>query len=731
MTNAITEPLKSERKLQRQRTRRLALMLVAGAIISTMVTYGVITRSSNPFGPSRTTVYALIGINLLFVLALGSIIAGRAYRLWKALRAGSSGSRLQTRIVTMFSLVSIIPTIIMLVFSAVFFQYGIQSWFDDRVRTALEESIKVAKAYVSEHRESIRSDAIAMAADLNRELPMASYNPAAFNQQVEARASLRSLTEAVVFERNRTLARTRLSFSLAFERLPTEIIQRANSGEIVVITDDGDDKVRAVVKLDSLVDTYLLVGRLIDSKVMNHVATAQGAVDEYMRLRAQISSLQLQFTIMFVVVSLLLLLVAIWYGMVFAARLMGPITKLVEAAERVREGDFSVRLDTRKNKDEIGTLARAFNRMTGEVEAQRAELIEANRELDERRRFTEAVLSGVSTGVVALDKDRRVRLFNRSADFLLALSEKAGAESTSFEDIFTTIDPLLNEAEKHPDSIVQEQLGFSQGGAMHTLNVKVTAERLDAQLEGFVVTFDDITELVSAQRSAAWADVARRVAHEIKNPLTPIALAAERLRKKYLPQVQTDTEAFLRYTETISKHVKDIGRMVEEFVSFARMPAPLFRAEDIVNIIRKSVFSEQVAHADIAYQLPADTIPAMISCDERQVSQLMLNLLKNAAEALDAHPPETGKQIEISLRRETGRLLVEICDNGPGFPAELLPTITEPYVTTRPKGSGLGLAIAKKTMEDHKGTLQVHNSERGACVLLTFISDVAIVTELR
>ena len=711
-----------ERRRRRRRSRNLTFSLIAASVISAFATYGVITRSTSEAGPPLYLVYALVSINLIFLLALGSLIVRRAYGLWQGLRGGATGSHLQMRIVNMFSILAITPTLIVLIFSALFFKYGIQAWFDERVKTGLEESVIVAQAYLEEHKEGIRADAIAMANDLNRELHTATYNPLQFNQQVEAQASLRSLTEAVVFQRNRTIARTRLSFSLSFERLPVEMIERANAGEIVVLTDDEDDKVRALIKLDSLIDTYLLVGRLVDAKVVNHISNARGAVDEYQRLRAQISGLQLQFGIMFIVVSLLLLLVAIWYGMVFAARLMGPITRLVEASEHISAGDFSVRVAASKGKDEIGTLANAFNHMSSQVEAQRAALINANRELEERRRFTEAVLAGVTTGVVALDALRKLRLFNPSADNLLGLSENEG-----FTLLLPKIAPLLDRVENTPDLVIQDQLNFARAGKNLTLNVKVTVERFGDAIEGFILTLDDITELVSAQRNAAWSDVARRVAHEIKNPLTPITLAAERLRKKYLPQITNDADAFLRYTETISRHVKDIGRMVEEFVSFARMPAPNFREENLAAIIRKSVFSEQTAHPDVDYSVNLPESPLLILCDERQIMQLFTNLFKNAAEAIDATGLGSGS-IVISATHENDRIIIKLCDNGTGFPEHLLTSIMEPYVTTRTKGTGLGLAIVKKTMEDHKGNITVSNrQEGGACITLTFISEVAIV----
>lgn len=602
-TQAVKDAL---RRVPRSRTMALGLSL--GAMISALATYGAISQGDTPFTTNPTLAYSMLGFNILLLLALISLVGRRTYELWRALKAGSIGSRLQTRIIVMFSVVAMLPTLIVSAFSAIFFTFGVQAWFDDRVKTALEESVAVAEAYLAEHKDTLRADAIAMAGDLNRELHNPGFNPSDLNQLVDTQAALRSLAEAMLFQPGRTLARSRLTFALGFERIPTSVLERANSGEVVFL-DDEADKIRALIRLPGTADTYLLIGRLVDSKAIAHTQNAAGAVYDYERLRKQISSLQAQFSIVFLMISLLLLLAAIWYGMYFTGKIMLPITQLIIASEQVRAGDYSARVNPGSSNDEIATLGRAFNRMTEELETQRQELI-------------------------------------------------------------------------------------------------------------------------AAQRSAAWADVARRVAHEIKNPLTPITLAAERLRKKYAPQITTDAENFLKYTDTISKHTKDIGKMVEEFVNFARMPAPVFKNEDILAVTRKIVFSEQVAHPDISYHLPTDAINFLVSCDERLISQMLTNILKNAAEAMEVtdNKLENKKKISISITRNGSNCVLSIQDNGPGIPADMLPRIMEPYVTTRSKGTGLGLAIVKKTMEDHRGSVTIANHPNGGTlVTLTFTSVVDIV----
>lgn len=705
--------------------RNIAVVLTVAAFISAIVTYIVITGSEAPLGIKPQRVLRLLVINILLLTMLAAIIGVRIYSLWSNLRAGGAGSKLQKRILILFSLVAILPTITVSVFSALFFNIGIQTWFNERVQTAVGESLAVAEAYLAEHKENIRADAIAMADDLNRVSNLAFSNPAEFERIVIAQSALRVLTESMVFRGNRIIAQGRFSFALAFERIPQDVIERASHGEVVLLT-DSDDRVRALIKLDALSDTYLLVGRLIDSKVLDHMENSQGAVSEYTNLKSQLGRLQFSFSIVFITLSLLLLVSCIWYGIVFASRLTKPLSRLVSAAERVRGGDFSARVGDTKGKDEIGMLGRAFNRMTEQLEAQRSELIEANRRLDERRRFSETVLLGVSAGVIALDRDKRITLSNRSARAILEKIEQEIKLDSNVAEILPGINELLAQSEGMPGETTQTTLTLDKNGKTISLHVRVSVEKMGTEVEGFIVTFDDITPLVAAQRNAAWADVARRVAHEIKNPLTPIQLAAERLKRKYAKQITEDEENFIKYTDTIAKHVGDIGKMVEEFVSFARMPTPRFEEEDLSALLKKAIFSAQVGWASIDFVPDLPDSPVMFKCDERQITQIMTNLLKNAAEAIEGRHAATPEQapkgrIRVSLRQGEGMLVTTIEDNGIGFPKNDMQKMLDPYVTTRSKGTGLGLAIVKKIVEDHKGTITLSNiAEGGARVVLSF-----------
>lgn len=705
----------------------MVLALSIAAFTSAAATWIVVSSGDIPLDTSSRTLSILTAINLGLLLTLFVVIGKRIWGLLSAMKKGAVGSRLQTRIVLIFSLVTIIPTIIVSVFSALLFHFGIQSWFDDRVRVALEESVAVAEVYLEEHKNNIRGDAVAMAGDLRRSLPVLMTNHAAFNTFLDSQAALRNLTEAIVFNHKRVVARTELSFSLSFERLPQHVLEQADMGNIVVLTDD-EDKMRALVKIDELADVYLMIGRIVDAKVLDHMLLSQGAANEYRRLQKGISDIQLQFSLLFVLVALLLLLAAVWYGIYVAINLVVPITRLISAAEQVRAGDYSARVPTRAQDDELAKLSRTFNRMTQQLDKQRTELVSANRQLDERRRFTEAIFAGVSAAVVALDDKYNVVLNNRTAAKLLQNDESQSMKGMPIIALLPDIAPLLEEAHIDPHSLAADNMTIKRGDKRLNLHVRITAELKGDEIEGYIVTFDDITELVSAQRSAAWADVAKRIAHEIKNPLTPITLSTERLKKKYLDHIDSEEEQdnFLRYVDTISKHVKDIGQMVEEFVSFARMPAAVMAEHDISKTIRDAIFSARTGFPDIRYdyQLPEGKI--ILQCDERQLSQLLTNLLKNAAEGIETRleqaPSGPAGKVMLCVERSDSVLQLIIEDNGSGFPADKINNLTEPYVTTRAKGTGLGLAIVKKHVEAHKGTLTLENrAEGGARVILSFI----------
>lgn len=713
-------------------TRKLAFLLIIAAVVSALATYITITRTNGPFGPDPNAVIGLVLINLVLLLSLMVIVLRRLVKLWVDVKQGSVGSRLQTRIVLIFSLVSAVPTVMVAIFSVLFFNFGIQSWFDSRVGTALEESVAVAEAYLKEHKNMISADVWAMAAELNRRAFLSPVNHSEFQRILSTEAKERYLTDAIVFRSNKIIAKASVGFSFAFERLPVDAIKEAAAGKVVVLTNDDDDLVRALVKLDGFADpyaisdgnTYLLIGRFVDSKVLEHVEKTQGASTEYQRMKHDISHIQVKFSIIFALVALLLLLAAAWLGMMFALSIARPIGRMIAATENVKAGDLSARVKEGPKNDEIGTLSRAFNRMTEQLERQRHELINANHQIDARRLFIETVLSGVSAGVVALDKNQRISLINRSASQLLGVNLHSMHDQL-FASAFPEMAELLEEVEKRPDRPAQGQVEIMREGRQLTLLVRIASERTANALEGYVVTFDDMTKLASAQRQAAWSDVARRIAHEIKNPLTPIQLAAERLKRKYADEV-SDPKNFIKYTDTVMTHVEHIGKMVEEFSNFARIPAPVFADMDVKETLRNVIFSRECLEHNIAYKVNLPEGKQMLYCDAGQLTQVFTNILKNAEEAFEFYTMPAGETptISVSLTTEGNHYDIIVADNGPGFPPELIQRLTEPYITTRAKGTGLGLAIVKKIVEDHAGRLILKNNSEGAEVTLTFLRKI-------
>ncbi len=690
-----------------------------------------IVLSDERLGSEADVIYSLVALDMLFLLPLGVLVTVRIARLWSERRRGLAGSKLQIRLLFLFGGLAAAPAIIVAAFAGLFLSLGLEKWFSERVRAALDESQAVAEAYIDEHRNTIRSDIIAMATDLSREGPSLLADPFMFENFFTAQTSLRNLNEAVMFTiQGQVVARAGLTLSLELQGLPLWAMERARYGEVVPIARDPfdtsgetDDRVRALIYLERF-DAYLLVGRFVDERVVNHVQRHRAAVASYANLGQRLLGLQLTFAMIFTVVTLLLVLAAVWGGLMIGNRLLQPITGLVAAAERIRSGDLGVRVAEEGSDDELSILSRAFNRMTSQLEAQRGALIAANRALDDRRRFTEAVLSGVSAGVIGLDAAGRINLPNRSASTLLAddLDKRVGAP---LDEAVPELKNMLDAARASPDRVIRDQVVLQRDGKRSLLTVRIAPERVQEGTIGFVVTFDDITELEQAQRQAAWADVARRIAHEIKNPLTPIQLSAERLKRKYLSEITSDPDTFRICTETIVRQVGDIGRMVDEFSSFARMPAPVIRTESVNELVHQTVFLQRNARTDIVFTVELSSEPIKVMIDARLVGQALTNLLQNAVDAIEGRDaPADGSalppgQIDVRIQRNDATVAIVVSDNGRGLPKENRERLTEPYVTTRAKGTGLGLAIVKKIMEDHRGSLRLdERPEGGACVSL-------------
>jgi two-component system nitrogen regulation sensor histidine kinase NtrY len=690
--------------------RQLEIALAIAALVAGTLTYLAMTPGANRDLTPRE-VQILLLTDLIVLLALTSLVARRMVVLWMQRRRGAAGSRLHARMVMLFAGVTALPTVLMTLFAVLFFNLGLQTWFSERVNSAVNASVAIAEAYIQEHRKTIRADVLAMAVDLNRAAPNLTRNPYAFQQAVRQLARLRGLGEAIVFtSTGEILARNELSLLMEFDRVPPRALEDANAGQVVIITAETDDRVRALVRLDGYLDAYLFVGRFIDAKVQSEIERTRQAAQQYNRLERARATLEINFAVLFLLVSLLLLLAAIWFALLIANRLVTPIGEVVTAAERIRTGDLSARVTERADEDEISTLGRAFNRMTGQLAAQQSELIAANRQLDERRRFTETVLSGVSAGVIGIDPQGRVTLPNPSAQVILQQSfdDMVGRP---FVEVAPEMAELFERVELRPvEGAERGQVVVQRGSGARTLLVRIAREVTGNELLGYVVTFDDISQLVSAQRNSAWADIARRIAHEIKNPLTPIQLSAERLKRKYGREIQTDKQVFEQCTDTIIRQVGDIGRMVDEFSAFARMPRPVYREEDLNQLVRQGVFLQQVARPEIQFETDIPSAPVRMNVDARQLAQVFTNILQNAVDAIDGRDRAAGitlppGRISVGLRVNGTAADITVLDNGRGLPVENRDRLFEPYVTTRSKGTGLGLAIVKKIIEEHGGSI--------------------------
>ncbi len=706
---------------RRELPRTLAIALACAAVISGGLTYAAMSGSA-PFAPDPETVLILLYIDLVLLLSLSALVASRVVRLWIERRRGAAGARLHTRMATLFSLVALTPSIAVAVFSALFLHFGVQAWFSDKVSSALNRSLVVAEVYVKEQNDDIRIGGLAAATALNSRAAFLSRNQQQLPRFLNQTGDAFLLTDMAVLSRNgNILARNERSLGVEIETPSSWAFDQAAQGNLVMLPPAGD-RVRALVKLGGFFDAYLYVTRSLQPQVVDHTRQIQGVMRDYQRLEEERHGIQVTFVVTFILVALLVLMSAAWLGLQFADRIVFPIGGLIAAADRVRAGELAARVSESARDDEIGSLSRAFNRMTGQIQNQQQELQSANRQLDDRRRFTEAVLAGVSAGVIGLDANGRITLPNPSALRLLdaAADDLAGHP---LEEAIPEMAGLLAEARERPHLLVGDQVELVRGERRRTLLVRIVTEHEDGRIDGFVVTFDDITALVSAQRRAAWADVAQRIAHEIKNPLTPIQLSAQRLRRKYLDEVSTTPEVFEECTDIIVRQVGDIRQMIDAFSAFARMPAPVLEQIDLNGVVERSVALHRLANPEIALEIERPEGAVRLYCDARQIGRALTNVLKNAIEAIESRGPDGkhGGRVAVRVRKTDGQWRVEVDDNGPGLPAKSRDRLTEPYVTNRADGSGLGLAIVRRIMEDHGGRLVLENRDSGgARVALVF-----------
>lgn len=685
---------------------RLAAILIAALMASSYATYAALSKSAQ-VGHDPDTVIWLLNIDLVIISALVVMMVRRFSKLLGGRKGGIAGSKLHVRLVIVFSVMAAAPAVIMAIFSTFFFHFGVQTWFSERVKTAVESAQVVAESYLEEHQQVIRADILAMANDLDRQSALFYEDRPRFDEFLEKQSYMRNISEVMLFDgRGKILARTALTFTLTFEGLPDVIMNQARDGEVVVNTGKYDDRVRALVKLQNYADTYLYVGRMVDPKVISQLDDTKEAATAYSTLEQKTTGLMITITMIFIMVAILFVLVATWFGLILAKQLVSPIGDLIAASDRVRAGDLTARVAEQGQIDEFDYLAQSFNRMTTQIAEQRDEVMNANRQLDQRRRFTETVLAGVTAGIVGVDERGFITLVNASAAELFGKAQDKLIGENIVE-IVPDVAPWFEQAVHKPGKITETEIPLlAKDMSRRILLARIATEKVGEEIKGAVLTFDDITELQSAQRKSAWADVARRIAHEIKNPLTPIQLSAERLKRKYMKEIASDPDTFAEMTDTIIRHVGDIGRMVNEFSGFARMPEPVMKEENLPLHIRQTLVLEKEAHADIAFKVIDKCVDLNVACDVQQIRQAVTNIVQNGIDSI--HEKGGGKRLNVLITLDAVRENCVICisDSGLGLPKGTeTARLTEPYVTHKVRGTGLGLAIVKKIMEDHKGRL--------------------------
>ena len=711
---------------KRGETRVLGPIAVALALISAFLTF-IVLADLTPIRPTHYVVVTLLLVNASTVLLLLGIIVREVWLIVQARRTGRAGARLHVRIVSLFSIIAAAPAILVAIVASVTLDRGLDRLFATRTQAAIQNSLIVAEAYLHDHAEIVRSDILTMAYNIGRDQPAFQQDPAKLRQFLTFQASVRGLAAAIVIDKNlKIVARADLKASETFAMPPRDALPRIGdkSPQIVLLPDTN--YVAAVVRLEKYPDYWLYVTRLLDPRVVPQLQATRASVREYAALEARRVGVQVAFALMYTVIALTVMLAAVWIGLNFANVLVAPIRRLIGAANVVSTGNLYVRVPVRESEGDLAQLGETFNRMTAELRTQRDDIMRARDLIDSRRRFTEAVLAGASAGVIGVDGKGCVSILNRSAERLIGWNE-AEALGRPLAEVFPELADIMAAAQA--GARTQDQVTIMRKGRERNLSVRITSEQSNESEHGYVVTLDDITELVAAQRTSAWADVARRIAHEIKNPLTPIQLSAERLKRKYGKMIGEDKGGvFDQCTDTIVRQVDDIRRMVDEFSKFARMPKPVIAAEDVADTVRQAAFLMRVGHADIDIEVEIAEDPMPARFDRRLVSQALTNLIKNATEAIGAVPPaELGKgSIRVYAAREGDDIVIDIVDNGIGLPQENRSRLLEPYVTTREKGTGLGLAIVGRIVEDHGGHIELRDAadkfpgQRGAWIRLRF-----------
>ena len=728
-------PSKAIRATRRMRPKPSSWVVVSiGIVLATLYvagsTYSLLTPRLEEV--SRTTLIALITTHVLIALVCAALVIWRGFRLFANRRDGLAGSQLHVRLVIMFSLIAVTPAVLAFTFSALILRSSLDEVFSERIGKAVEAGRDLANGYFDVEANAMGAALLYTQADLQRAAQFGATpqtGPIAFHQylaqQAVARgfaglylldADRRILDRVYLTERGAALAGAEDAVSAARYPLPPrssfDAVDDGGRFKFSAVDPEKLDVFYALLKLDRDSGGYLVAYKTISPDITASLLETREVRDDYFAAARAQRRLENVYALAYFAIGAVVLFGAVWLGLWAATTIVKPVAGLVSVAEKVYSGDYEARASVEDPDTELGVLARTFNRMTAQVQSQQNDLRRANAQVERRSRFTEAVLSGVSAGVVGVSPDGRVTIANEAALNLLGQDRK-DVTGTQLSLVAPELAHLVFRSHATPG--YSETVEVGEGERARTFNVRVTrdtgADAVDRP-GAVVLTFDDVTELVSAQRSAAWGDVARRIAHEIKNPLTPIQLSAERLQRKYRGEITSSPEIFDRCTETIVRQVKDIGRMVDEFSGFARMPKPVFAAADLREIVKATVFDRRLAAPEVAFEVVQPPYEVEARCDGRLIAQALGNLLKNAAESVSERLTSNsglGGVVRVSLATEGSSAVLTVADNGVGLPEAERLRLTEPYVTTRERGTGLGLAIVKKIAEEHGGSLTLSN----------------------
>src|SRR3982750_2560071 len=713
--------------------RLVAPFAVAVAMLSALLTFVVLTGLTR-IQPTREVVISFMLINAAVILLLVGIIVREVWAVVQARPGGRAAAKLHVQVVGLFSVIAVLPAVLVAIVANVTIDRGFDRLFSGPTREVIQNSLIVARAYLYEHAELIRGDILGMANDIAHARPLYDQDRGTFRELLTASAASRNLPGAMLIDKDRNIVETaQTGIQQAFTTPAAEFLSNVKENEPEISVFPEGNYVAAVIRLRAFNDTFLYVARLLDPHVVAQVNETQASVAEYAELESRRLGMQVSLALMFAVIGLTILMASVLIGLNFANRLVTPIRRVMSAANIVSTGDLHVQVPVHKSEGDLAQLGETFNKMTAELRTQRDELVNASDLIDSRRRFIEAVLSSASAGIIGVDNSGSVGILNRSAEKLIGHSE-AETLGHPLSDVLPELEEMMKTAREGTQRLVQGQITITRDGQERNLSVRVSAEKTSQPHDSYIITLDDITELVSAQRTSAWGDVARRIAHEIKNPLTPIQLSAERIRRKFGKDITEgkDKQIFEQCTDTIVRQVDDIRRMVDEFSRFARMPKPVMEGEDVADAVRQAVFLMKVAHPEIDIEAEFREDPLRAQFDRRLISQAVTNIVKNATEAIEQVPPEElgkdyGKgRIDVVVSREGEDVLIDVIDNGIGLPKVARSRLLEPYVTTRAKGTGLGLAIVGRVLEDHGGRIELKDAsdfregQRGAWMRMRF-----------